>query len=54
MRFVAKAVIEVEFDAVNELAAKNKFEADMKSSNYGVKRRILLEPNFETGEASKD
>lgn len=47
MEFVGKVLLEVRIEAQDAISAKKKLENSMKDSLYGVKKEILVEPDWD-------
>lgn len=52
--YKGKAVIEIEVEAINEITAVQKFEADMRGTFNGVRKSIFIRPNFEERKDGED
>lgn len=46
MEFVGKALIEITIECDSEAIAQRKFEKDMRVSNFGVQKSVIVEPLF--------
>ncbi len=54
MEFVGKVLLEVRIQAKDSMTAKKKLEYSMKGNLYGVRKQVLIEPDWDEEYSKED